>query len=545
MITTVNPDNKRFVRNINNEIYIDKTLIISKLNRVINTDYNKLCISRPRRFGKTMTANLIAAYYSCGCDSRSLFANKKLAEKDNWDKYLNKFNVIKIDTQEIYGIAKSNKNDLSQQIEENINKDLIKQFPDIQELDENRSLSQNIISVYNATDRQFVMIMDEYDVLVRNQRNDEVLSNYLDLLNTLFKGDTINDAFALVYLTGIFPVIRDTFQSKLNNFKEYSITSPGSLAGFIGFTEDEVKELCEHHNMDFEECKNWYDGYKLNNNISVYNPCSVVLAMENRKYSDYWTSTGSFESISNYIVNNVEGLHDDIESMLKDNISLSVNITKFMNRIDNIRTKDDILTYLIHIGYLAYDEENETCYIPNNEIRKEWTKALQNVPDMHHFFEIIEASENIFEGILKKNCRKVTENLDKIHHSSGDINSYGNEAALHTSLITAMTYARAYYNVFNEVSTGTGRADIVFLPKNNYSNYPTLILELKVDESPKKAIEQIHDKQYEYNFDPEYKKNMLLIGINYNKKTHKHECEIQSLWNKFKGEVVWLAGNFM
>ena len=527
MITTVNPDNNKFKNDISEDIYVDKTLIIDKLNKIINKRNNKICISRPRRFGKTMTTNLLTAYYSCSCDSRDLFQNTKLSKIENWDKYLNKFNIIKIDVQEIYGVAKELNKDLAAQIREVINKDLVNQFPHINELDVNNSLSENIISVCNATNKQFVMIMDEYDVLVREKKNDEVLKNYLDLLNTLFKGASIDEAFALVYLTGIFPIIRDTFQSKLNNFTEYSMTAPGNLAGFIGFTEDEVKDLCDEYNMDFNKCKNWYDGYKIGNEVSVYNPCSVVKAMYNHEYSDYWSSTGSYESISDYIIQNVDGIHDSIKPMLEDNVPLSVNIEEFLNRIDNLNSKDDILTYLIHIGYLAYDKENELCYIPNNEIRKEWVKALKKVPDMHHFYELFKASECILDGLTKKNTIKVCENLDKIHHSSGDVNSYGNEAALHTSLITAMTYARSYYNVLNELSTGKGRTDIVYLPKNNYSNYPTFIFELKVDKSPEEALKQIHEKEYAYNIDSDYKKNMLLVGINYNKSTNKHECIIE------------------
>ena len=279
--------------------------------------------------------------------------------------------------------------------------------------------------------------------------------------------------------------------------------------------------------MDFTECKNWYDGYKLGDNISVYNPCSVVQAMKKHKFSDYWTNTGSFESISSYILHNVNGLHDDIKLMIDKGKKISVNINSFTNRLDNITTKDEILTYLIHIGYLTYDSENEECYIPNNEIREEWGNAIQKVPSMFHFYELFRASKNVFEGLIKNNCEKVCDNLDKIHHSSGDVNSYGNEAALHTSLVTAMTYSRAYYTVHNEASTGKGRSDIVFLPKNNYSYYPTLIIELKVDESAETAMNQIHEKLYGYDFDPEYKKNMLLAGINYDKKNKKHECVIE------------------
>ena len=520
----VNIDNTQFIKDINENIYVDKTLIIEKLNSLINTRKNKICVSRPRRFGKTTTTNLLTAYYSCGCDSRDLFTKTKLSKINNWDKYLNKFNVISLDIQEINGIANSNNKDLSKQIEELVNKELVEQFPDNKELDVSRALALNILSVYKATKKQFIMILDEYDVLVRAKKNDKVLDNYLELLNTLFKGRAMDNAFALVYLTGIFPIIKDTFQSKLNNFEESSILSPDIFSGLIGFSEDEVKELCDKYDMNFEECKAWYDGYKVGENNSIYNPKSVIKAIENHKFSDYWNITGSFESISDYLQFNIDGIYDDVCSMIRDNNKVVVNVSDFLNRIDNLKTKDDIFTYLIHIGYLAYDEGQKVCYIPNNEIRKEWVKALVNIHDLQHFYTLMKASEAIFDGILNLQSLVVSTNLDIIHHSTGDVNSYGNEAALHTSLIKSLTYARDFYDVFNEVSSGNGKADIVFIPKNNYSTYPTLIFELKVDESADKALKQIHDRNYPYNIDSEYKKNMILIGINYDRKTNKHEC---------------------
>ena len=358
MITTVNPDNERFKTFISMNIYVDKTLIIKKLNDLVNNDErNKICVSRPRRFGKTITTNLLVAYYSCGCDSRELFENTKLSKVEGWDKYLNKFNVIKLDIQGIYGFANETNTDFISKFKEIVIGDLIKQFPNIKGLNENKSLGENILLVYKYTNRKFVIIMDEYDVLVREQTDDKVLQDYLKLLTTLFKNELIVEAFALVYLTGIFPIIKDKIQSKLNNFLEFTVTSPRDFAGFIGFTENEVKDLCDKYNMDFNECKNWYDGYKMGINNSIYNPCSVIRAMMAHEFADYWSSTGSFESISDYLKFNIEGIYDDISSMVRDNSKIVVNVSEFLNRIDNLRTKDDILTYLINIGYLAYDEE--------------------------------------------------------------------------------------------------------------------------------------------------------------------------------------------
>ena len=382
MLTMVNPNNEGFKRNLNNNIYVDKTLLIEKLNSFIEDDNNRICVSRPRRFGKTMATQLLTAYYSCGCDSRELFINTKLSNVEGWDKYLNKFNVIKIDVQGLYGIAQRSNIDLTNKIQEAVNSDLLIQFPNIKDLDINKSLSDNIITIYNETNTKFVMILDEYDVLIRDKRKNDVLDNYLRLLNTLFKGETISEAFALVYLTGIFPLVKDKSQSWLYNFYESSITKPGELSKYFGFTEDEVQDLCIRYNMDYNKCKNWYDGYKVGEEESIYNPCSIERAMNNHSFEDYWSGTGSYLSISNCLQQNIEGVYEDVTTLVRDNNKVFVDTSHFQNSIVNLNSKYEIFTFLIHIGYLSYNESESVCYIPNNEIRKDWISALYEIDEL-------------------------------------------------------------------------------------------------------------------------------------------------------------------
>ena len=521
----VNPDNSGFVTALNTPVFVDKSMIIEKLNNLIPTENNRICVSRPRRFGKTRTAELLVAYYSTGCDSRALFDKLNISKVPDWDKYMNKMNVIQIDAQAIYQVAKEEEIDFVSEIKLLVNEELKESFPDI-DINVDEPLVKSIMKIYKATHIKFVIIIDEYDVVVRAKCTDYEIDKYLGFLNTLFKNKNVRNAIALAYLTGILPIIRDTFQSKLNVFTEYSITKPGDLSGFIGFTEDEVKVLCSKYNMDFEFCKNWYDGYKLENLESIYNPCSVVNAMSNHYFDDYWTGTGSFESITDYIGQNIDGLHDDIRRMIEYDDKIKVDISFFLNKIDDFKSKDEIYAYLIHLGYLTYDAENKKCYIPNDEIREEWRKAIRSIGNLTPFYEFYTASKELYEGILKLDSNAVAHNLDKIHFSSANPKTFSNEAALHTSVVSALTYSKAYYNLHDEESTGYGIADVVLIPRFHYSKNPAIIIELKVDKSAEVALNQIKEKKYGQDFEC-YKNNMIFIGINYNKKSKHHECKIE------------------
>ncbi|MCQ2315009.1 MAG: AAA family ATPase, partial [Bacteroidales bacterium] len=310
----LNPNNALLQRDLNSPIYIDKSMLIAELNALINTNGNFLCVSRPRRFGKSMAGNMISAYYSKGCDSRELFKDLKIARHPSFEKYLNKLNVVKFDLNAMLRLTDSEDN-LIGFLTELILDEFKTAFPTVQFKDKD-SLALAIMRVYAATGETFVIIIDEYDVLVREQVPEKVFKSYLDFLNGMFKNADLSPAISLAYLTGILPIVRDKIQSKLNLFTEFSMTNAGCLTEFVGFTAEETKGLCEQYGMDYEECRRWYDGYNMKTIKEIFSPRSVVSAMQNREYNCYWTQTGSYEALKLYILMNFEGIKDDVVTMI-------------------------------------------------------------------------------------------------------------------------------------------------------------------------------------------------------------------------------------
>ena len=294
----INPGNENLKMALNSEIFVDKSLVLKKFCALLNSNQRFVCVSRPRRFGKTTVRSLIEAFFSKGYDSYSLFQDLKIAGEPCFKENLNKYNVLSIDMGFFYSNS-VNKEAVLENLRTELLEDFKKEFRDI-EFSETDSIAKMIQRVYDKTNIKFVITIDEYDVIVREKMSDEIIRNYCELLNSLFKGDPLSKAIALAYITGILPIVRDRVQSKLNNFKESTMLNPVGFEEFFGFTKNEVKTLCKEYKMKFKECENWYDGYKIGK-IDIYNPNSVVHAMTNCKYMNYWTISGSYEAISDYI----------------------------------------------------------------------------------------------------------------------------------------------------------------------------------------------------------------------------------------------------
>ncbi|MBR2189787.1 MAG: AAA family ATPase, partial [Eubacterium sp.] len=269
----LNPGNENFRRMLAGEIYVDKTMMIAQTNRFIDIGNNYICVSRPRRFGKTYAGNMLSAYYSKGCDSRALFSQCRISGEAGFEEKLNQYNVIKIDMNSEYQNIR-NKKDLLWRLTREIRREMDEEYPEIR-FEEDDSLAQCILRIYAATGETFVILMDEYDVLVREYADESLFNEYLSFLNGLFKSDTLRPAISLAYLTGILPVVRDKIQSKLNNFEEYTILDAEDLAEYVGFTKDETADLCDRYKMPFDACRLWYDGYR-QRGYDIYNPESVV-----------------------------------------------------------------------------------------------------------------------------------------------------------------------------------------------------------------------------------------------------------------------------
>ena len=334
--------------------------------------------------------------------------------------------------------------------------------------------------------------------------------------------DTVRPAISLAYLTGILPVVRDKIQSKLNNFLEYTILDAGELAPFVGFLPEEVEELCNEWDMDFEECRRWYDGYT-QRGYEIYNPESVVRSMMDHKYSNYWGKTSSYRVINDRVEANFKGTKDAVIRMLAGE-NVPVNVLQYLNTMESFTTLDDALTYLIHIGYLAYDEEDESCRIPNLEISREWAMAIATMSDYEATDNIIKASKELLSETLKKNEAAVAAALDESHIHVTSNRSYNNEDALASAIYLAYIYALNKYYIFKEVTAGKGFADVLFVPFKQ--DVPAMVIELKHNKCAESAIDQIRNKQY---FEPlrDYKGGLLFVGVNYDEKEKTHECRIE------------------
>ena len=522
----LNPGNENFKEVLRNGKYVDKTMMIAKINHIMDQGNKYVCLSRPRRFGKTIAGNMLSAYYSKGCDSRELFANLKIASDPDFsdpDGRRNTQNVIKIDMNSEYQSVRS-KSNLIFELEENIKDELRSVFKDVN-IGKDDSLARALLKVYSITGETFILIIDEYDVLVRERTDKELFDAYLSFLNGLFKSDTLRPAISLAYLTGILPVVRDKIQSKLNNFEEYTILDAYNLSEFIGFTSDEVKGLCEENGMDFEECRRWYDGYH-QNGYEIYNPESVIKAMANKRFGSYWGKTSTYEAIAERIRQNFKGTKEDVIKMLAGE-SVPVNVTSYLNTMDQFVTKDDLFTYLIHLGYLAYDIDDETCRIPNGEVRREWLNAVAAIADYAATDEIIKNSRQLLEDTIAGDEEAVARALDTTHIHVTSNRSYNNEDALQSAVYLAYIYALNEYTVIKEMTTGKGFADVVYIPANNGKvKRPAMIIELKKNKCAESAIVQIKKKEY---FDglSKYQGDLLFVGINYDETEKTHTCKIE------------------
>ena len=516
----LNPGNENFKRTLTSEIYIDKTLMIRETNHFIDTGNNYVCVSRPRRFGKTMASEMLSAYYSKGCDSSEVFKPYKIASDASYEGKLNKYNVIKIDVNSEYQNVRD-KDKLISTLTDEIKRELKAEFRDVP-IEDDDSLAKSMLRIYEATGETFVIIMDEYDVLVRERVSQGLFDEYLSFLNGMFKSTTVRPAISLAYLTGILPVVRDKIQSKLNNFQEYTILFAENLAEYIGFTSEEVRNLCREWGADFKECKRWYDGYS-QQGIEIYNPKSVVEAVRTKRYSNYWSKTSSYQAITDMIEMNFDGTKDDIIRMLAGE-SVEVDTDGFLNTMTDFKIKDDVFTYLIHLGYLAYNLDDETCRIPNWEINKEWQRAISRQADYSETNKLIKASRELLDATIRGDSDAVAAALDISHVHVTSNRSYNNEDALQSAIYLAYIYALNEYTIIREMTAGRGFADVVFVPFA--SGRPAMIIELKRNECTESAIAQIRSKRY-FDSLAHYMGDLLFVGINYDEKEKTHTCEIE------------------
>lgn len=550
----LNPGKESYEEAVNSQIYVDKSEMIAFLNSVVKTKQKYVSVSRPRRFGKTMAADMICAYYDREADSRKLFEQLQLSKIDAdtssqaWDVYQGKFDVIRIVMTDFFD-SETPFDKALDTMQGLICRDIKKKYPDVDYFND-KNLIQTVADAYTENGQQVVFVIDEWDAVFRNGQTDKKeQTKYLDFLRNLLKDKSY---IALAYMTGILPIKKYGKHSALNMFDEYSIISPMQLAKYTGFTDEEVVRLCTEYGRDIDTLKEWYDGYEVSDIIppdpnfehqektgktkeakrySIYSPLSVLKAVKTGYIQNYWNKTETYEALAKYINMNYSGLKD-VVALLMDGGNVKVDISTYQNDMTTFSSRDDVLALLINLGYLKYDFETGMAAIPNKEIYDEFRASTQT-DEWNEAFKAFAISQKLLEATWEKDADKVAELIEAAHNLTNN-KTYNDEAALSYAIQYAYYAAQKYYTGILELDTGKGYADIVFIPSPKYPDKPAMVIELKFNKDAETALAQIKKQKYPDRLQ-HYKGNILLVGINYDKDVSNvdegykhHQCIIET-----------------
>ena len=548
----LDPGIEQFKISLAGEVYVDKTGLLDELNQLVNTPQRYLAVSRPRRFGKTMAADMICAYYNKSVDSRSLFQDLLIAKAPGralasqiapegsdgvlrWDTYLNRFHVIRLNMIDLAEESDSVEDMLSY-LQEEVTSELMGAWPDLNYGSRIR-LRTVMDKIYGYTGEQFVIVIDEWDCLFRKFKTDtDGHTKYLDFLRNWLKDKPY---VALAYITGILPIKKYGEHSALNMFYEYSMLSPKQLAEYMGFTETEVQDICAERGLMFSGMKDWYDGYRISNAVTeefiadeskvdsslfrqyeIYSPLSVVSAALTRRLDNYWNETETADALKEYIRRNFDGLKEDV-TLLMQGAQLPVDVTGYQNDMTTFHSKDDIFTLLIHLGYLGYDSEKKEIFIPNREVRDVFRQTTKE-KEWSFLFQALKNSQKLLEATWAGDAEEVARLMEDAHLRAGS-QAYHSEAALNYAVRLAYFNAEEYYTLIPEMPAGKGYADLVYIPSPKYPEKPAMLVELKWNKDADTAISQIRRQRYPDALE-KYKGNIILVAVNYDRDV-SHESE--------------------
>ena len=528
-------------------IFVDKTDFISKTNVRLNTAGKLLSLTRPRRFGKTVTAHMLLAYYSKEYEGHKIFDELEIANISNYTEHLNKYDVIYIDMNTIDGLFDnySNQkekvegvNDLVDYLEYSIINELKSnnEFSECLEKHqvENTSLLKVLLAIKHELNTKFIFIMDEWDLVYREYRNDEILQHkFIKLLKNLFKSDGGKACFALAYLTGILPIKKYNSQSALNNFDEFNMLSSGDLAPFFGFTEAEVADIVKSPDckVSHQNLKEWYEGYKIKG-IDIYNPNSVCKAVSRNECISYWSKTSSNDEVVRLINMDFDGVKKDVMNLI-EGARVLFDFSNFQNDMVTIKNKNDVFSLLVCLGYLGCsdigsDSDYKQAYVPNKEIKQ----ALMGIIKDQEWYEKIEnfkRSEGLLKAILELDATTVATLIQDVHNSPAvALLDYNDEESLTYCVMTGLLWSTlGKYITHREEQAGKGRVDLVYEPAIKGTT-PLILIEFKYDGSAEEAIAQIKKQEYFKRYTGQYR-NIIIVGINYSTKTKDHQCLIEKM----------------
>lgn len=516
MGTYLNPGNSGFVDIISRK-YVDKTGMIGVVNNAMATGWKLICVSRPRRFGKSYAAQMLCAYYDKTVDSHRLFDGLKIAGAPDYEKHINRYDVIYLNMTDV--LAETSADDLVPFIKRSILRELLDTYPDIRQVE---GFAATLVNAVEVIGGKFIVIIDEWDAPLREHPETE--RDYLNLLRALFKSSaTTAKLFAAVYMTGILPIKKTKTQSALSDFEEYTMLDPGPFAEYVGFTKGEVRALCDESGVDFSEMKRWYDGYEMPEVGSIYNPNSVMRSIMKRRFDSYWSKSSAAENLLDFISRDVDGLRQTITELM-GGVEVEIDTLGYNNDL-TYTTRDAALTMLTHLGYLSYNQEKRTVRIPNEEIRLEFARTLREDKNPETMRRVRE-SDQLIMNTIHGDGQAVAEQIKRVHMEAANPLNANSEDSLRAVIQVAYFAYKDYYVKFEELPTGMGYADIVYFPKQG-KGVPALLIELKWNRSAVGAIQQIKEKCY-----PDalrgYGGELLLVGISYDKKSRAYECQIEA-----------------
>ena len=515
--------------------FVDKSRMIEELFPLIEEGANHICITRPRRFGKTVTANMISAFFSRAREAADIFDRLKISTSQNYSKYRNQYNVIHISLNDISRQCTTYEEYIIR-IEQRLVRDLKRAYPQA-ELDGEESAVDALMEIYTEnSENRFIFVFDEWDFLFHQPFvTEKEKREYLSYLRSLLKD---RPYVILAYMTGILPIAKYSSGSELNMFTEYTMLSEEKFSEVFGFTDSEVDTLyqkytdyTEHIKVTREGLRYWYNGYHTFSGERVYNPRSVVCALRNNNLGNYWTSAGPYDEIYYYIENNVAAVRDDLALMVSG-IPVPAKIREYAATSMNLNTKDEIFSSMVVYGFLSY--ENGKVSIPNKELMDRFDEMLQREPSLGYVYRLARASDRMLEATLSGDVDTMAEILELAHDTEVPLLRYNNETELSAVVNLVYLSARDRYRVEREDKAGTGYVDFIFYPETDKS-LDSIILELKVDSSPEEAIRQIKTRKYDLRFrerigeEQKYTGRILAVGISYNKKTKKHICRVEVL----------------
>lgn len=504
---------KLFQKARNSKIYVDKSLLIEKVSGRIDTMDQYVCITRPRRFGKTVNANMLGAYYTRGVDSRWLFDGLHISKADSYAKHLNCHNVIYIDFSLTDDFSASFKEFLAEIIGQ-LQSDLYECYPKLKERE-----YHGISRMFRDTQDSFLFILDEWDsIFYKKFMTEDDKKEYLDFIRKLLKDQPYVD---LAYMTGILPIAKYSSSSELNMFQEYNFMSDQVYETYFGLSEEEVRELCRtHKSVSFEDLKWWYDGYYLHDGRSLFNPRSVNQALSDGVCKSYWTETGPMNEVADCIEHNVDAVREDIVKMVAG-IPVPAKLNGYSAVQPQLNTRDEILSAMVVYGFLSYYDGE--LRIPNRELMEKYEIVLSR-ESMGEVKQIVDRSKEMLKATLSGDEKRVAQMLAEVNDREIPFLQYNDENSLSCVITLCYLAARDEYLVEREAKSGKGFCDYLFLPKR--SGRPAMILELKVDRSCEEAIDQIKEKGYMEKVPAGHE--VLLVGINYSKKTKEHTCKIEA-----------------